>query len=341
MKKRRILCLALTFCILFLCGFGFWNKTELTLDTEARRIYECCSADSVIRYFLANRDAAKEKYDEGYFRILGIIGEKSKNNKSFKIRATNIQNTMTINCKTSKKDIINCIGELAVGDKVNVYGKISVRIGGEVEISIDRVVVSDVEKVYNNIYALTQDDFEIDKSTMYKNTLGDGKIACYIPSEWKTVEKNINKENLGTIEGYQYNLNNISDYDDQEVVPECLFVTYFDNSQFLKKTSERGETEKIEESIIRNLLDISDTNADLSIKRKNSYYGAKYHYYQFLYDMLLKFLYLLELLIRLTLLLNLIQSFVIAFLRRNKVYHVDILILMKLMMHLILKKHPI
>ena len=85
---------------------------------------------------------------------------------------------------------------------------------------------------------------------------------------------NIVLSGLGTMEGYQYCLNEI---DSQSVQPESLFVCYFENDKHLLRTSDKSETDLIERAIVKNILK-KDPGASLT--KKQTYYGTGYHYFQ-------------------------------------------------------------
>ncbi|MBO7340281.1 MAG: hypothetical protein J6U66_09460, partial [Lachnospiraceae bacterium] len=120
-----------------------------------------------------------------------------------------------------------------------------------------------------------------DKEKLEKRELKDGLVTFYIPSQFKGVEKNIIKEELGTMEGYQYRLNEI---DQHSIKPESLFVCYFSNEQKLLRTSDKGRTEAIEQEIIKNICPDKDLVGNIKTpkrtQKKNTYYDAEYHYYQ-------------------------------------------------------------
>ena len=120
------------------------------------------------------------------------------------------------------------------------------------------------------------DGSSIDKNRMTARTLRNGSVSFRIPAAWKGVEHSIKDEELGTIEGYQYVLNQLPGNTD--TVPESFFVCYFDNENKLANTDDRKETKLIEKAVINNIS--GEGNADsFRYRDVTTYYGAKYDYY--------------------------------------------------------------
>jgi hypothetical protein len=264
-----------------LCGFG--NKTEIAIDTEQNILYQCCSADTLLNDFAVDEDKAADCYDDSYLDILGKVSEKAKNNKSFRLSAINTSQSITIKCSVDDKSFIDEIAKLNDGDSVEVYGKLSVSLTGNLEMSIDKLVAVKGDSISDTKYVM-RDGYEIENYDMDTRTLSKGRISFLIPSSWKAVEHELPSENLGCMEGYQYCLNEIVDTDDAEVNPESFFVCYFDNGTYLKTTSERNQTTRIERTILANILktDAGDLGKVPS-KTVNTYYGHTYHYYEDIY----------------------------------------------------------
>ena len=63
MKKRKIMTVISALCIAFsLCGAGWFNHTKVVIDTEKNRVYQYCTADTLISAFTQDGKEAKKIY---------------------------------------------------------------------------------------------------------------------------------------------------------------------------------------------------------------------------------------------------------------------------------------
>lgn len=273
MKARRLFSLLLIIpMMLLLCGLSFDNVTVM-VDTEKNHVYEYITADDLLADFAKDKDTAADKYDDGYYVISGKIESISKKGEKIEIYGTStVDNHIICSCsKTLRSDALT----YNVGDGIGVFGKITVDlIDKDIHIEAEKLVSIRSAVKSGSFYLL--DEKCINKNNMIKRTLNDGKVSYNIPSEWKTVEKSIVESGVGTIDGYQYVLNHLSNNVDTE--PEAFFVCYFDNASKLENADDKKATKLIEKAIINNIS--GEGKGDSARTRDvTTYYGTKYNYY--------------------------------------------------------------
>ena len=276
-QKRRIMVLVmLILTSTFLCGW-VWNNKETVMDVDKVFVYR----NEPVEYFLlrvaGKGSNVKEEYQNQYFMMYGKIKSKAKNNSQVKLGMTTAKSSDTLLCETSDEDVISSISELRTGDTVKVYGKLTVGLlDGKWTMTIHKIEKTYEKSVSRSAYSVISGK-TVDKEKIEKRVLNDGKVTYYIPTSWKTVEKDLYhadkaEDKLATMECYQYRLNEI---DRQAVEPESLFVCYFDNDTLLLRKSDKSRTEQIEKTILDNIL----KNPEKKIIKKTASYGATYHYY--------------------------------------------------------------
>ncbi len=276
-NKQPFFLFFLLLLAILLCGFGF-SKSEMIMDTEQNVVYQNFSIDKVLTDFEADKASAKAQYNNCRIVICGKVSEITKNSKAVLVSAVNGNQEGTIKCSFSDKDLTAYAKTLSQGDFVKVYGKFSVSIiGGNLNIDVSKIEKTVVNTTIDTCYSLLNGK-TIDRESLSVRTLADKKITYYLPNDWSAVEYNIIENDLGVIEGYQYRLNEISQ--SAAVQPESFFVCYFDN-QLLKFSGHKSKTDLIERSIIANILNKkAESLAKFPIKKIDTYYGAKYQYYQ-------------------------------------------------------------
>lgn len=265
---------------LMICGAAF-RRPEVVLDPTKHIVYQGIKADNLIVSFQGNTKAAKEQYEDNYFAVYGKIGDISKNHKKISLIGITISGDGKIDCDTSSENVKTTIGKFNKGDNVKVYGKIDTSlIKNQVQMKVDKIelvntIVGSVTE-YNLI-----NDISVDTDYLMEKELHNGKVKYFITPEWSKVESSISGAGNGTIEGYQYNLNEL----DKTVYPESFFVCYFDNG-LLGSPNDKDKTELIEKAIIANILkqDSTKLNEKFPLRKIDTYYGAKYIYYQDKYN---------------------------------------------------------
>ena len=276
-QKRRIMVLILLILASALLSGWVWNKKETVMDVDQIFVYQ----NESVEYFLiretTNSSNMKEKYQNQYFMLYGKIKSKASDNSQIKLGMTSVNSSDALVCETSDEDVIASIADLRTGDTVKVYGKLTVGVlNGKWTMTIHKIEKTYDKSVSKDAYSVLSGKTMV-KDKMEKRVLDDGGITYYIPSTWKTVEKDLYhaekaEDKLATMECYQYRLNEI---DRQAVEPESLFVCYFDNENLLLRKSEKGNTEQIEKTILDNIL----RNPEKKIIKKAAPYGPIYHYY--------------------------------------------------------------
>ena len=276
--KRKFFLILILSLVILLCGFIF-NDSEMILDTEKNVVYQNYSIDTVLADFKTDKDLAKSTYNKTRIVLLGKVSEISKNYKDVTLASINGTQEGTIKCSSSDKDIIAYVKTLSAGDIVKVYGKFcKSSIGDNWSMDSSKIEKTTTNSVSSTFYSLLN-GYTIDRENMHTRTLAKDKITYYIPAEWSNVEYNIADNDLGSIEGWQYRLNEIPQSAD--IQPESLFVCYFDN-KYLKNSSDKNETNLIEKAIIANILKKTPEELDKFPTKKvdKTYYGTKYQYYQ-------------------------------------------------------------
>lgn len=265
------------FFVIMLCLFmtaSMFKTTEMALDTDQNVIYQ----NEDLEYFMIRRiagaDAAKSTYQNGYYVFLGTVRSKDGDNKKISLGKLRDTSMDVLDCSTSKKEVMQSLSDIYVGNTVKVYGKLTLGIlDGKWELVVDKIEKTEEEKLSRTAYS-SRNGMNMDTEDMLQRSLNSGRAKYLIPKDWAGVEKNIVLSGLGTMEGYQYCLNEI---DSQSVQPESLFVCYFENDKHLLRTSDKSETDLIERAIVKNILK-KDPGASLT--KKQTYYGTGYHYYQ-------------------------------------------------------------
>lgn len=280
-RRRLIISIIIMVLVsLMICGAAF-RSPEVVLDPAKHIVYQGIKADNLIVYFQGNTKAAKELYEDKYFAVYGKIGEISKNQKEVSLLGTTISGDGKIICDTSSDNVKMTVGSFNLGDTVKVYGKLDTTLfQNQVIIKVDRIESVKISVGSTTEYNLIN-NISVDTEYLMERKLHKGKIKYYIPPEWTKVENNISETGTGSIEGYQYKLNGLNDV----AYPESFFVCYFDNS-LLASPNDKDKAELIEKAIIANILkqDPAKLNEKFPLKKTDSYYGAKYIYYQDKYN---------------------------------------------------------
>ena len=273
MKKKRLFSLLPVLpMLLLLCGFSFYNTTVM-IDTQKNPVYEFIYADDILSDFAGDAYSAESRYKYGYYLVSGKIESISERGDSFNLYGTSVTNDHMI-CSVPR-DLRTEALSLSAGETVGVYGQVTVGL-------IDKMVHIEVDKIAavpsgakTGVFFLS-DGKRVDKSSMNKRSLNNGRVNFIIPPAWKEVEHSITKEGLGTMEGYQYVLNALPGSKDS--TPESFFVCYFDNASRLENADDKRETKLIEKAVINN---ISGEGSGDSARTRDvlTYYGAKYNYY--------------------------------------------------------------
>lgn len=275
--RKKWFCLFILLPGILLCGFIF-TSPETVLDAEKRIVYQNYSIDEVLSAFAAEGDAAKAEYDRARILLLGRVEETAEKNKTVTLVSVSGKQEGKVKCSFSDEESIALIKTLSKGEFVKVYGKFSVSfMGSQLHMDGSRIEKTAENTVSHTVYSSLEGK-TVDVERMYARTLAGDKITYYIPAEWEAVEYNIAENDLGSIEGFQYRLNELPG--SAAVLPESLFVCYFDYKH-LKNSSDKGKTDLIERAIIANILKKNPDALDkFPVKKTDTYYGAKYQYYQ-------------------------------------------------------------
>ena len=273
MRIKKCTALLLVIPLVFvLLGFSFSGVTVM-VDTEKNRVYEYVSADDLLNSFATDIDSAKNEYKDGYYIIFGKIESISRKGDSVNVYGSTVTSNYVI-CSVPKS-LRSVALSYNTGDGIAVFGRVSVDpIDKDIHIEVERIIDAP-SAVKSGMYYLLN-GASIDRNSMNHRTLHGGTVSYHIPSAWKGVEHSIKEEGIGTIEGYQYVLNQLPGSIDS--VPESFFVCYFDNATMLENADDKKETELIEKAIINNISGEGIGN-DARTRDVTTYYDTKYNYF--------------------------------------------------------------
>lgn len=270
-KKSVIICLIMVCMSAILCG----AKTAVELDTQSRVVYESIGTDKIFKDFSNDDKVAKSTYSDNYYLLYGKVLSKSKNNKEIVLGAIDGKSSNKLTCKFSDKDDIKFVSSLSISSTVRVYGKLTVGLKNALTLKeIKGISKVDAGNVADGAFSVLGGR-AIKKTSMKKTAIEGSNTTFYVPSEWQNVEHDIKKEQLGSMSGYQYRLNEI---ENKDAYAESLFVCYFDKISGVDK-NDRGDNKLIEEAILRDILG-KDSLKKFPLKTVNTYYGTKYKYYR-------------------------------------------------------------
>ena len=94
--------------LMFLCGFDFWEK-KVAMDTEAIIVYQTAEAGDILEAFAKDKDKAKERYNDRYFAVYGVILSKKDNSREFILGTGNKTDKNGIVCQTADKGLIETV----------------------------------------------------------------------------------------------------------------------------------------------------------------------------------------------------------------------------------------
>ena len=274
MGKKRFFMVALTlWTCLTLCGAGWFGDTKVAIDTEANKVYQYVSASDLIIDFIKDEKAATKEYDKDYVLLTGKVKSVGKDGKNLEVYGK--ANTQLAVLCTYDKALKTMASAYKVGDSIALYGQIKVgTIDKQIHMKVEKICVAPTDVTSEDMYYLL-DGTSYNKADAQKVLLDNGRVEYYIPSFWEEIQHNISQENLGSIEGYQYVLNQMAG--SQDTTPESLFVCYFDNrTQLADYLNDSDETELIEKAIVENILGKVGRFPSKEVK---TYYGSEYTYY--------------------------------------------------------------
>lgn len=277
--KKRLLISLLLLGLVFTFTGALFASSQVVLDPDRHILYQNFTADEVLKAFNADRTRDENKFEDVKVAVLGRVSSLSAGNVGLKLGSIDSKYQSVIECTSLDLDVVNDFKALKPGDRVILYGEVSAGLfGASPTMRVEDLKITDEEPKNDKIYS-TVNGSDIDTSNMVSYNIGD-RVEFTVPAEWKTVAHDLTKEDLGSIPGYQFRLNEIRGK--QTASPESFFVCYFDND-LLQNASDKAKTDQIEEAIIRNILK-KDSITGFPLKKETTYYGTKYQYYQDAYQ---------------------------------------------------------
>ena len=279
MKKNRVfITISLLLTAILLCGGSSpFSSNEPRLTPDNNIIYEKVLIPSVAITLKEDFEAGKARY-EGHDIVCTVKLKEPLDDETLIVYSPENQtSSIKVNLK-EKADYSN----VEPNSDIKIYGKIHVGKESKPEISID------ADHTYINASS-TIYDYEFYDGKKYNTrdteavSLAGGKVKYYVPSSWKTVERN---DPIGVDAGCGkcYFLNALKN----SSTVECFCIFYFDISKYVTFESDFSKTKQIEVSIIKNILpDIfSGMNGLRTVpivsfpqKSVDASYGRSYEYF--------------------------------------------------------------
>ena len=266
--NRLYRCLSVLMILVISAGLCSFSRPSLNVvtDTEKNHVYRYVTADDVI--------GSPDQYKDQYVLVSGKLGNDVSSNNSFNIKTTDKR---SLRCSVVDGINVDLSHYRFNEDVIAVYGRVA--FSYDVFSQSTGVYIKDVEKVIPCPIATavdmyyTLDGGAFNREAALERTLNNGGVRYYIPFGWDKIEHDIQKEDLGTIEGRQYDLGKLDGSD----VPETLFVCYFDK-KLLSNSAYITKEEKVQKAIINNITGSPGNPYRPNVLFPN-YYGVKYTYY--------------------------------------------------------------
>lgn len=272
MQRKKNIAILLVLCAcLTLCGAGWFDDTKLAIDTEKHPVYAYCTADAMMAEFKNNEKIAITTYHGKYVLLSAKVRRVGQDGKNMIVFAPDVPEADIV-C-TYDKSLRDAALAYKAGERVAVYGRVQVG-------TFDKKVTIEAEKIIEAPEVVTstqlyyqKDGSAFDKAAAKAVSLGGGNVEYYVPAHWESIQYDIQAEGFGSMEGYQYVLNQMPG--SKDAVPESLFVCYFDNGTQLSNNSSR-DPEALEKAIVENVL---GSVGRFPSKEVKTYYGSAYDYY--------------------------------------------------------------
>ena len=282
-KRVKCIVISLIMALIFIS-----NQVCAASASEDCRLYSCLRNDhmylSVSLLTLRTQQQSedfKKKYDDKYVVISQDITVDSikSNNKEITI-INSSGGTCTVD--TSDKEVKEIVSTLKVGDKLIVYGKVSVSgiNNYSFEIEAEHIVLGNAFQFETGSYVFYSTS---EYNGILTDTLSSRRNVKYrIPSSWNEQyvgDIYINEKNSGvTVQQYYLNALPIQNTE----APEIFYIFYFDNETHLD--SSRYDEKKVEKAIIENILpDHEEKNIRIKIDSIETSNGVDLHYFSTMY----------------------------------------------------------
>lgn len=254
-KKRYVLVFLIVF-LLAVVSIVSYARSDLALDAAGKAVYQNIEAETILNAYASNVKGAAELFHGKNYVIWGRLSSFTSDYTRLYLTDMDGETGLTLVC--TGDGAIEGLKELKSGDKIKVYGQISIRTWPESSLTLDTLRV---EHAVGSPASLDTYNFldgtSKSRSSMKERAIGDQDFVYYIPDAWTTVEYS-----LPNVPGYQYKLNNLSG----KGAAESLFVFYVDSS-YLEKPGDIDKTTQVQKAIIRNILG----NDHLSIRPDYSF----------------------------------------------------------------------
>ena len=196
-KKTAVSVMALLLCVL-LCG-SIFKQSEMALNVEKSIVYQNDTMETFLIRSKSNSNMALKTYHNSYYVFLGILRAKMTGNKKIYLGSLTSYTTDTLYCVAANDDVQAQIADLMVGNTVKAYGKMTYELNGTWTLTVDKIEKSSDTSVVSTAYS-TVSGMTIDQQKMISRELGKGKVKYWIPADWESVEKDLIKTKLGTME---------------------------------------------------------------------------------------------------------------------------------------------
>lgn len=179
-----------------------------------------------------------------YIAFTGKVKSISSNKKEIWVYDTGYG----IKVDTSKEDVKSIVGNLYVGRKVTIYGKID-----STEVDAEHINV-DTPLEYATQKSLYYPDKLADNYENINDLAKDMHVSFEVPSTWKSDPATWGRLNNNNVGGYQFFLNTLDQNWDS---PEFFYIFYFTYQTYLDKpplNPTEGDHEDLEERVMDNIL---------------------------------------------------------------------------------------
>ncbi len=280
-RINRIKYASLAFMVLFLLMVVPSHAKD-----HAARLKECLQTDimyyssKIVKFNVgikSNNETFRKEYDGRYVVLSGNKVDSISKNKKEIVIVDDFGQLCTVG--TSDDEVKPLIDGLKIGDHLNVYGKLSITGWNKDSYRIEAKRISINSKSCfeeGNYVFFSEDEF---KGTLVDDLNSAKTVRFYIPADWKKKYVQDDLKNNG-VKGYQYYLNAISPQNIEH--PEIFSIFFFDYETYLEKVPVNpsdGDKKDIEEAIIRNILENTDTKFKVTIETIKDANGSKIDYF--------------------------------------------------------------
>lgn len=281
MRMKKLKWLALILAVVL----GTTGVAVMATDQTARLkeslkddpVYTSVPVDTLAASWKANTDSFRKQYADRHVFLTGEIrsGSVASNSKQITLYSTKTGDSVTVDMSGQSEVALST---LKVGDKVNIYGQISVSW-----IFTKSYKINAKHAELNSGMTLTTLSrlfypAEIYDGVLINDIAADKHVTFKVPETWKDNLVCSRLTNNG-IQGYQFSLNVLPPQDTE--YPEIFYIFYFDDETYLEQPPSDptdGDNKDIEEVIIENILEELEDDFNIKVSSITTANGKELHY---------------------------------------------------------------